>query len=628
MTPKFLIEMWTAAAPALGNHLWQSTLFACAAALLTLAFRNNHARTRYALWLAASLKFLVPFSLLSNLGSYLASSHAAVGTRTVFYSALEQFGQPFPGQTIPGVSQSAPATVTPSPIHLLPVLIIVWLSGFLVVALVWFMRWLHVRDSIRGAVPLSDGREVEALRRLERLHAMPGTIKILLSRTTLEPGIFGIAHPVLVWPQGISDRLDDPHLEAVLAHEMRHVRRRDNLAAALHMLVEAVFWFHPLVWWLGTRLIAERERACDEEVLESGSDRQVYAESILKICEFCVGSPLTCVSGVTGADLKKRIERIMSGRDIRRLDFLRKLFLCAAGLAVFAVPFSFGLLSPTQTHARPRAQVIAVPSFVYQTVSITPNGASTAMFKSGIGAVPQKALFSPTGLTITGTSLRYLIQMAYGVQGDRVSGAVPDWVDSQLYDVEAHTDTSTADKLQSLHSDQLWFARGRMLQSLLADHFKLATHRETKDLPVYALLIADGGPKLREATPGNGYPNGIKGPDGRPAGEGIMGGSSPDGVSRLTAQAIPMSSLVQRLSWQMGRTVLDMTGLRGTYDFTLQWPTDNAKIPREALNRQAPDSSNPSFFSALQQQLGLKLEPKEAPMEVIVIDHVEKPSPN
>jgi bla regulator protein blaR1 len=91
---------------------------------------------------------------------------------------------------------------------------------------------------------------------------------MLLSRACLEPGIFGIARPVLVWPAGISERLPDAHLEAILAHELWHVRRRDNLAAAVHMAVEAIFWFYPLVWWLGSRLLDERERACDEEVLD------------------------------------------------------------------------------------------------------------------------------------------------------------------------------------------------------------------------------------------------------------------------------------------------------------------------------------------------------------------------
>jgi beta-lactamase regulating signal transducer with metallopeptidase domain len=166
-------------------------------------------------------------------------------------------------------------------------------------------------------------------------------IQLLLSRATLEPGIFGMARPVLVWPHGISDHLDAPHLEAIIAHELWHVRRRDNLAAAFHMIVEALFWFHPLVWWVGSRLIDERERACDEQVLESGSERRVYAESILKVCEFCVGSPLACVSGVTGADLKKRMVHIMTEHVVRKLDFSRKLILSTAGVLALALPLAF-----------------------------------------------------------------------------------------------------------------------------------------------------------------------------------------------------------------------------------------------------------------------------------------------
>src|SRR5437773_11545961 len=138
------------------------------------------------------------------------------------------------------------------------------------------------------------------------------------SRTSLEPGIFGIARPVLIWPEKLSERLEDAHLDAILAHEVWHVRRRDNLAAAVHMVVEAIFWFHPLVWWLGSKLVEERERACDEEVLALGGERQVYAESILKVCEFCVGSPLACVGGVSGADLTKRIAYIVTKHGARK----------------------------------------------------------------------------------------------------------------------------------------------------------------------------------------------------------------------------------------------------------------------------------------------------------------------
>ena len=98
---------------------------------------------------------------------------------------------------------------------------------------------------------------------------------------TFEPGVVGIWRPVLLLPEGLADRLTPAQLNAVIAHERCHVGRHDNLAAAVHMLVEAIFWFHPLVWWIERRMIDERERACDEAVLRAGNDPDEYAEGIL-----------------------------------------------------------------------------------------------------------------------------------------------------------------------------------------------------------------------------------------------------------------------------------------------------------------------------------------------------------
>lgn len=123
----------------------------------------------------------------------------------------------------------------------------------------------------------------------------------MISPAFAEPGVFGVRRPVLLLPAGITDRLTPPQLKAIVAHELCHMRRRDNLGTAIHMGVEALFWFHPLVWWLGARLMEEREHACDEEVLLTGSEPQAYAEGILKICELYLESPLPCVPGVTGA---------------------------------------------------------------------------------------------------------------------------------------------------------------------------------------------------------------------------------------------------------------------------------------------------------------------------------------
>jgi beta-lactamase regulating signal transducer with metallopeptidase domain len=230
-------------------------------------------------------------------------------------------------------------------------LAVVWLGGVVVVLSAWYLRWRRLSAQIRTAAPLREGREVEVLRRMQRIAGIKKPIAMLLSPACLEPGIFGIATPILVWPQGISAHFEDAHLQAVMAHEVWHVRRRDNLAAALHMTVEVLFWFHPLVWWLGTRLLQERERACDEKVLELGSERRIYAESILKTCRFCANLPLPCLSGATGADLNRRIVDVMTGQTGRKLNPGKRLLLGTAGLVAIAVPTLLGSLHNAAAHA-------------------------------------------------------------------------------------------------------------------------------------------------------------------------------------------------------------------------------------------------------------------------------------
>lgn len=357
MTPKSFLETWLTLAPALGDHLWQSTVFAIAAGLLTLLLRKNHARVRYALWLAASLKFLIPFSSLVSIGSHLSGTLTLAATADRLLLVVNEVSQPLARTT---VATSPVSSFPPNPVHWLPsVLAAIWICGLVVVLAAWYGRWRKISAVIREGTPLLEGREVDALRRMERIGGLRRPIRMLLSQASLEPGVFGIARPVLLWPEGISKHLDDTHLQAIIAHEVWHVRRRDNLAAAMHMLVEAIFWFHPVVWWLGARLVDERERACDEQVLALGSERQVYAESILRTCKFCAGFPLPCVSGVTGADLKRRIVHIMTTRPAHSLDFSRKLLLGGGAFAAIAIPVMFGLLHASPLRAESRAEIPA-----------------------------------------------------------------------------------------------------------------------------------------------------------------------------------------------------------------------------------------------------------------------------
>jgi hypothetical protein len=205
------------------------------------------------------------------------------------------------------------------------------------------------------------GRELEALWKVGQAIRLPTALRLVSSTAKLEPGVLGIFRPILWLPAGIGDRLDDAELEVILAHELCHIRRRDNLLATVHMVVEAIFWFHPMVWWLGARLEEERERACDEEVVRMGGEPQVYAESILKVCEFYLASPVACAAGVTGGELKKRIEGIMTNRFTRELNFGKKLLLAVMATAVLAVPIVIGLMNPARSRAQ--AQTAVPPSF-------------------------------------------------------------------------------------------------------------------------------------------------------------------------------------------------------------------------------------------------------------------------
>ena len=110
---------------------------------------------------------------------------------------------------------------------------------------------------------------------------VPAGIRIRTCPTLLEPGVVGLRKPVILLPAGIETYLTADQFAAVLAHEVCHVRRRDNLTAAVHMLVEALFWFHPMVWWIGARLVAEREQACDEHVVAETAEPIPYAEGIV-----------------------------------------------------------------------------------------------------------------------------------------------------------------------------------------------------------------------------------------------------------------------------------------------------------------------------------------------------------
>jgi beta-lactamase regulating signal transducer with metallopeptidase domain len=300
------------------NHVWQSSAFAILAALLALALRRSPANVRCWIWLSASLKFLLPVTLLVSLGTLLP--HPAPRVVPAITPTVLEFTQPFNSDVYsPARSQNEVNWIA-----------ILWVLGFFAVVLARGRSWLRITRALRTATPVE----------------LPIPIRAVVAQHATEPGVVGFLRPVLVLPPTLLDHLNPKQLSAVLAHEMCHVRRRDNLFAAVHMLVEAIFWFNPLVWWIGSRLVEERERACDEEVLRTGCEPADYVEGILQVCRLYRESPLPCVSGVTGADVKKRLRTILSGTIARDWTAKQKIALATAGFAALAVPVMIGAATP------------------------------------------------------------------------------------------------------------------------------------------------------------------------------------------------------------------------------------------------------------------------------------------
>ena len=213
----------------------------------------------------------------------------------------------------------------------------------------------------------------------------------------------------------------------------------------------------------------------------------------------------------------------------------------------------------------------------------------------------------PTGtFTATGMTARNCIGLAYDVQPFQIEGA-PSWVADQRYDVVAKLPDGM---VKGAHDpDRLPLMRAA-LQALLADRFQLTIHRETKPVPGYGLVVAKGGFRLKETTD-----------DGR----GLNINSD---RGKLTAQRISIATLARNLSGNLGSPVVDLTGIKGVFDLKLEWTPDEVQSRGKPAAEAAEPSSGPSIFTALQEQLGLKLEKQKAPAEMIVIDKLEKPAEN
>lgn len=388
------------------EHLWQSTLCVLVAALLALVLRRSPARLRHGLWLFASLKFLVPLSLFVSAGTYIGAWIPV----TTPLASLASFAAITPMAT-PMRSQTTATAMALA-------LVSIWACGVATLAAWRWRQWRALSKLARASTPLVSGREAAALQRVVQRSAQNhaqkpaqgsrpaptaagARIELHLCDSAIEPGVFGIRHPKLLWPAGLSDRLSDDELDAIVAHEAHHVVRNDNLTALLHTIVETLFWFHPLPWWIGTRLTSERERACDEEVLHMGIVNRHYAEGIVKVCGFCLRAPVALMAGVGGSNLTRRIERILDGPRPPALTLPARLLLAFVIVIVAGAPMVVGAASAIRSQQDQASQVyrpgdgVTSPTTVR---SVNPDYTKAAMTARIQGRVLLDAVVLETGV--------------------------------------------------------------------------------------------------------------------------------------------------------------------------------------------------------------------------------------
>lgn len=272
--------------------------------------------------------------------------------------------------------------------------------------------------------------------------------------------------------------------------------------------------------------------------------------------------------------------------------------LCWVGTIILACP-----LASRAQDSVPRLMGSDGKPLEFDVVSVKPN-------HSRAGAMNIMSPPMSDGVTITNMPVETLVQWAFGIfLSDRIVG-IPEWAGQERYDVTGKVSDADLDAFRKV-SDPI--QRAPMLQKVLVDRFDLKFHFETKELRVYALIVGKNGIRMTEIQPVVGE-NGMKDGGGREVGRG-----------RIRSLGQPLKPLVNALSTELKRPVVDRTGLTGFYNFTLRWtPEEGAAVAGEAPE----GDSAPSIFEAVQEQLGLKLEPAKAPVQVLVIDHLDRPSAN
>ncbi len=418
----------------------------------------------------------------------------------------------------------------------------------------------------------------------------------------------GFLKPAVILPESLQADLESTEFDDVVLHEAAHLARFDDWTNLAARVLGAALALHPVALWILRKIEREREIACDDWVVARTGKARKYAASLARMYElrWRGRDPRhedVLASGIFGHSFRtaRRIELLMRrGRDFSARVSVSRVAVSTAALLVLAAASSHTPRWIAFAQEGPR------PSF--EVASIKPGEPGSVRFGFETRG---------TQFLVTNAPLKMMIGEAYDIRAHQIIGG-PKWIMSDQFSIEARWPAGIrigpAPTPEGMRQEKL------MLQSLLEERFKLKVHRETRLEQVYELVVAKGGPKLK--------PSAGPGADGR---EGIFA----RGFGGLAVTNQPIQSLAGILSQRLGRSVIDKTGLTGKYDFELSFmPEPTAEDlalfgpPPPGCGSACRFTALPSLFTALQDQLGLRLESARGLVDVVVIDSAVKPDAN
>ncbi len=600
------------------HFVWQGAVLAFVAALALHFCRRRSASVRYAI-ACATLATMLAAVLATAALVDVSGGQKATPQRVHVLIARHPSDAALPIQ-LDTRPPSMPRTFSGADLEVFfPWVVSIWLAGVALLVARGAAGWWRVRGLHQRALRLPCSSWQAAGTRIAARLGLARVIRIVELPHIDVPFVVGCLRPIVVLPVSALSQLNVAQVEAILAHELAHIRRHDYFVNLLQTLAETLFFYHPAVWWVSARIREEREHCCDDVAVEMCGDPVGYAAALAELETWRTGD-IELAPGATGGSLLNRVRRILRVE----LSSHSQSPQWTGGIVLLA-----GLVVTTTVLTQSRD--VAVENVKFEVASVRPNT---------LPDVFSTVQMQPGGrYTVINMPLRNLIINAYGLQGTQLVGA-PDWIASERFDINAKANEELGPPVSRDGPSQIQL----LMRSLLAERFKLSVHRESREMPIYHLILArsDGrlGPELKpstvdcraliEARKAEGLMPELPKPGERPQCGARVG------FGELAAGGQPLLELITLLSATVQRNVVDRTGLSGNFDIHLKWTPDQlpprpAGMPaneRIRINGVEIDPNGPSIFTAVQEQLGLKLDAQRGPVEVLVIDHIERPTPD